>query len=415
MKNEEILKKKKLIIFTESKETGDYLFENLATVFQDKVMFYSSIGGKTYKEEKLLNKNLSREIIKSNYDPNSKSKKDDIRILITTDILAEGINLHRSNVVVNYDLPWNPTRVLQRTGRVNRLGSKFSQVFIYNFFPTTHSDEHLGLELNITNKIQMFHNILGEDAKYLTDGEEVGSQELFNTLNNRKVYTGEEEEEEDSELKYLEMIRKIRDKNPELFAKIKNLPKKARSGFNKKDILENQLITFFRIGKLKKFYHNKNNKSDEITFFDAVNKLECTPLTKKKNKPNNYYNLLSINKAKFELDAQDKNEPNNTNRGRSNVKYIETRLKSNEFKNCNKFTEYDEEFITHVKSMLSLGTMAKKTAQLIKKELEKTLDPIETINILRKYIRTNLINNTKTSDNSFKKREVILSGYLIKV
>ena len=98
--------------------------------------------------------------------------------MIATDVLAEGIDLHRSNVIVNYDLPWNPTRVLQRAGRVNRLGSNFSNVHIFNFFPTTQSDEHLGLEINITNKIQMFHDILGEDAKYLTDGEEIGSHSI---------------------------------------------------------------------------------------------------------------------------------------------------------------------------------------------------------------------------------------------
>src|SRR5699024_1973205 len=108
----------------------------------------------------------------------------------------------------------NPTRVLQRVGRANRLGTDFEKVYIFNFFPTTQSDEHLGLERNITNKIKLFHNILGEDAKYLSDGEEYGSQELFETLNNRSLYA-DEDEEGDSELKYLELMRNIRDKNPE--------------------------------------------------------------------------------------------------------------------------------------------------------------------------------------------------------
>ena len=77
----------------------------------------------------------------------------------------------------------------------------------------------------------MFHDILGEDAKYLTDGEEIGSQELFDTLSNKKTYTGEGDEDEgDSELEYLEMMRSLRDQQPELFEKIKRLPKKARSG-----------------------------------------------------------------------------------------------------------------------------------------------------------------------------------------
>ncbi len=77
----------------------------------------------------------------------------------------------------------------------------------------------------------MFHNILGEDAKYLSDGEEFGSQELFNTLNSRSAYTGEEGEG-DSELKYLEMMRKIRDEQPELFNRIKKTAKKSTIWFS---------------------------------------------------------------------------------------------------------------------------------------------------------------------------------------
>ena len=413
LKKDKTLKKSKLVIFTESKETGDYLYEALFDEFGEKVMFYSSKGGRQKDKDTLSNHHISRDIIKANYDPNQKKEAFDLRILISTDVLAEGINLHHSNVIINYDLPWNPTRVLQRVGRVNRLGSKFSQIFIYNFFPTTHSDEQLGLETNITNKIQMFHDILGEDARYLTDGEEIGSQELFNTLNNKKSYAADDEEG-DSELKYLELIRKIRDKNPDLFSKIKELPKKARSGFKVQDILTDQLITFFRIGRLKKFYQGTSSKSSEITFFDAVQMLECDPLAKRAKLPQSYYNLLDINKAKFELDTKVNEEPKPSSGGRSNAKYIEDRLKTPLFKNCKKFTDSDDEFIVSVKNMLSLGTMAKKTAQLIKKDLEKTLDPIETLNILRKHIRTIAIESSSDNKKKLQKREVILSGYLVK-
>jgi len=414
LKKTKALKNNKLIIFTESKETGDYIYETLLDEYPNQVMFYSSKGGRHTDKHLTSNHTVSRDIIQSNYDPNRKPKEqvDDLKILIATDVLAEGINLHRSNVVVNYDLPWNPTRVLQRVGRVNRLGSKHDKVYIFNFFPTTQSDKHLGLETNITNKIQMFHDILGEDAKYLTDGEEIGSQELFNTLNNKKAYTGEDEEG-DSELKYLEMMRKIRDENPDLFQKIKNLPKKARSGFKKSEIESNQLATFFRIGKLKKFYINESGKSNEITFFDAVYNLECTPLTKRAKIPEDYYRLLQTNRARFELDTTIGDEPQKSPGGRSNVKYIEQRLKDKSFKNFKGFTDSDDEFLESVKNILLLGTMAKRTARDIKKELERTIDPLETINILRKHIRATAIENS-TAKKAFQKREVILSGYLIK-
>jgi superfamily II DNA/RNA helicase len=414
LKTDKILKKNKLVIFTESKETGDYIFEALLKEFPNKVLFYSSKGGRHTNNKITSNHNVARDMIQANFDPNRKPKEqtNDIRILIATDILAEGINLHRSNTIINYDLPWNPTRVLQRVGRVNRLGSTFSDVFIYNFFPTTHSDEHLGLEINITNKIQMFHDILGEDAKYLSDGEEFGSQELFNTLNNKKSYSGEDEEG-DSELKYLEMMRKIRDENPDLFEKIKKLPKKARSGFQKENIDIEQLVTFFRIGKLKKFYLNQSGKSNEITFFDAVKELECTPLTKRANIPEEYFHLLQTNKSKFEIDTTVGNESSNTTRGRSNVTYIEKRLKDRSFKNYKTFTDSDDEFINAVKDMLNQGTMAKKTAQIIKKEFERTTDPLEILNILRKNIRAIAIEQN-SNNKKFQNREVILSGYIIK-
>src|SRR5690606_17303438 len=156
---------------------------------------------------------------------NARYREDDVRILITTDVLAEGINLHRSNVVINYDLPWNPTRVLQRVGRVNRVGTKHDTVFVYNFFPTAQSDAHLGLEANVKAKIQAFHDTLGEDAKYLTDEEVVSTHEffgerLYRTLNEKETYEAEEEEGP-SELKYLKLLRDIRDNKPDLFERIK--------------------------------------------------------------------------------------------------------------------------------------------------------------------------------------------------
>lgn len=412
LKKIEALKKNKLVIFTESKETGDYIYEALLNKFPNEVMFYSSTGGR--HGNKTSNQNVSRDIIQANFDPNKKSEEqsNDLKILIATDVLAEGINLHRSNVIINYDLPWNPTRVLQRAGRVNRLGSTHEHVYIFNFFPTTESDEHLGLTINITNKIQMFHDILGEDAKYLTDGEEIGSQELFDTLNDKKTYTGENEEG-DSELKYLEMIRKIRDENPDFFQKIKNLPKKARSGFRKESIANNQFITFFRIDKLKKFYRNENGMSKEITFFDAVYNLECDVLTKRALTPPNYYTWLQANKERFELDTKDREDPPVKKGGSSNINYIEKRLKDKEFKYFQGFTDSDDEFLEVVKNMLRQGVIAKRTAREIKKELELTQKPVEIVNILRKHIRTNSISNSD-SKKTFQKREVILSGYVVK-
>ncbi|MEM6737550.1 MAG: SNF2-related protein, partial [Bacteroidota bacterium] len=410
LKGDSTLKKQKLVVFTESKETGDYLYERLIDEFPNKVMFYSSKGGR-HVDKKLTSKHsIARDTIKENYDPNEREKANDLRILITTDVLAEGINLHRSNVLINYDLPWNPTRVLQRAGRVNRLGTKFPKVFIYNFFPTTHSDAQLGLEVNITNKIQMFHDILGEDAKYLSDGEEIGSQELFDKLNSKKSYTGEDEEG-DSELKYLEIMRNIRDNDPELFERIKKLPKKARSGRVVSKNEEIRLITFFRLNRLKRFYMTNGERSLELDFFDAAYLLECEPNTKRaKIDTGKYFKMLATNKARFEMDTTLGEEEKGSG-GRSNIKYIEKRLDHKLFKRFRGFTDSDDEFIKGVRQMLAQGTIAKKTAQKLKKELELEDEPIKMLGILRRHIRSIAVEESQTKDPRAK-REVILSGYL---
>lgn len=413
LKSDKDLKNKQLVIFTESKETGDYLFERLTAEFPGETFFFSSHGGRSGKEGVSHNPALAREMIKAAFDPNHKEPTTGLRLLITTDVLAEGVNLHRANILINYDLPWNPTRVLQRAGRINRLGTKHTDIYIFNFFPTTQADAHLGLEANITNKLQMFHDILGEDARYLSDGEEIGSQELFDTLNSKKAYTGEGEEG-DSELKYLDMMRKIRDEQPQLFEKIKRLPKKARSGRLNDAVAASQLVTFFRIGKLKKFYLNQQRSSEEVTFFEAARLLECPSETPRHAIPADYYHMLETNKQRFQLDTlQESDSEDNRSGNRSNISYIEKRLKDKHFKNCQKFTDADDEFLAGIQKMIAQGTMAKKIAQTIKKELERTLDPLEMIIILRKHIRVvdgpELINRKTT----VTKKEVILSGYQI--
>lgn len=412
LKADKDLAGKRLIIFTESKETGEYLFKNLNSLYPDQVMFFSSQGGRIGKASARQSPSVARNTIMAAFDPGHKNPIDNPRILITTDVLAEGINLHRGNVLINYDLPWNPTRVLQRAGRINRLGTSHPELFIYNIFPTTQSDEHLGLEANITNKIQMFHHILGEDARYLSDGEEIGSQELFHTLNKAASYTGEDEGG-DPELRYLAIIREIRNSQPELFEKIKNLPKKARSGRQNKPIKNNQLLTFFRLGNLKKFYLNAQGSAEEITFFEAAQNLECEPDTPRAKISDDYFHLLETNRQKFETDTRMVDEPSNSRGGRSNVKYIEGRLKEKHFKSCKVFTEADDDFIATVRKMISQGTLAKKRAQLIKKAFEKTIDPLEVLVILRKYIPDSSLPKEGQRNKTSHKREVILSAYLL--
>jgi hypothetical protein len=124
--------------------------------------------------------------------------------------------------------------------------------------------------------------------------------------------------------------------------------------------------------------------------------------------------MLETNKQRFQLDTMQGSDPEDNRSGsRSNVSYIEKRLKDKHFKNCQKFTDADDEFLAGIQKMIAQGTMAKKIAQTIKKELERTLDPLEMIIILRKHVR--VVDGPERTNRKTTgiKKEVILSGYQI--
>lgn len=211
------LKSSKLIVFTESKETADYLADKIRTEVERKTLLFTGASLKTVREDVI-----------ANFDARAFRPRDDFRILVATEVLSEGFNLHRSNAVINYDIPWNPTRLIQRVGRVNRVDTKFDTIHTYTFFPTEESNDLIKLKEAAEAKIHAFIEMLGSDARLLTEGEEIKSHDLFAKLTSKKTITGEDEEEE-SELEYLVEIRKVRDEKPDLFSRIKRLPKKARS------------------------------------------------------------------------------------------------------------------------------------------------------------------------------------------
>lgn len=418
-----MLKGKQVIIFTESSETATYLYRHLEAQFPNKVVAFSSNGGMMNGDT--VNKTLARNVILENYDPRQRNKKNDIRILVTTDVLAEGVNLHRSNIVINYDLPWNPTRVLQRVGRVNRVGTAHEHVYIFNFFPTAQSSRHLNLEDNVKAKIQAFHDMLGEDARYLSDEEAVTQHELFGDrlyrrLNTKESYEGEVEER--SELAYLQEIRNIRDNHPTLFEKIKRLPKKARSGrqLAVQGAPPEQVVTFFRKGMLKKFFLASAQNTQELAFLDAVDLLRVDDMGEALNKsarvtiPPRFYDLLQQNKASFAAavsTADDDLKP--AKGGRTNETLVIQTLK--QLVRTERLTDDDEAYLKAVLSAFERGVIPAKTSKSIKDTLEKerTLDAVRILSILRATVPQNILYVATDTPQSQQPNEVILSAYLV--
>lgn len=280
------LKGKKVIVFTESKETADYLFTELEEIYGERIVHFSSQSGAVLKIE-----------IEDSFNPKFADKENDkYDLLITTDVLAEGVNLHRANVVVNYDLPWNPTRIMQRVGRINRVGTAHDEIFVFNFFPTAQSSAQMPLRERVLEKLQAFHDTLGEDFKYLSDEEQVSSQKLFSDLTQN---LDETEESTNLELAYLGIIRQVRDNDPKLFEVIKRLPKKTKAGRNSALITGTATITFIRKGALRTFFCTAGD-TKQMSFMEAIKYIECDKNEKHVSVNKEYYCHYDSNSTAFD-------------------------------------------------------------------------------------------------------------------
>jgi len=358
----------------------------------------------------------TRDKVIDNFDAKVRHPKDDYRILVSTEVLSEGVNLHRSNVVINYDIPWNPTRMMQRVGRVNRVDTEFDTIHTFNFFPTKQSNDVIKLKEVAEAKINAFLTLLGGDAALLTEGEPVGSHELFNRLISRKTLTGEDEAE-DSELKYLQVIKDVRDKNPDLFERIKRLPKKARTAKannNNKD----SLITYFRRGKIQKFFMaNMNPDAEELDFMSAANKLESAIDEKKQKLPEAFYQFLDKNKEAFIFATIEEISEPRKRRGRDSAMQVVKILKAT-LKNTQQLTDEQELYLKQVLVQLEEGGLPKQTAKESLKALSALkhdlMNPFKVLTTLHSHIPERLLEGHYAEQNprAFGKREVILSLYL---
>lgn len=158
--------KPRLVIFTEAIDT-----------LEDISRFLKAKG---YKVLKVSSKNRTelQDDIEKNFDANCQKQCDEYNVIVTTEVLAEGVNLHRANVILNYDAPWNATRLMQRIGRVNRIGSVEEFVHVFNFFPSEEGNSQIRLIEKAYAKLQSFHEMFGEDNKVFSEREELCEHDL---------------------------------------------------------------------------------------------------------------------------------------------------------------------------------------------------------------------------------------------
>ena len=290
---------KKVLVFSEFTTTAKYLNDHL-----------------TWKDVKEQVDSTTSNIIQCarRFDPynnpggNSKlAASEETSLLIATDVLAEGINLQAGEVIINYDFHWNPTRLIQRAGRVDRLGSKNEFVTVHNFLLDPEMEKDLGLEYLVDSKINIIQRIIGEDYKILKEDEQINTEDIY------AIYRGDEsilDREGKNPLepsKFEKILRDIQINNPKFWEEFRNIPDGIRSSDNVKTgghLLLACEIGTKKNGKVKKHYLiNQKEGIKEIRTQKALEILESSDQAVH-SIPSNYDRLVSAGWKKFIEEAE---------------------------------------------------------------------------------------------------------------
>ena len=259
----EINKEGKVVVFSESVDTINYLAERIGR--HDVLVISSDNRGKQFKT------------IRENFDANWKTKKDDFPIILTSDVLAEGVNLHRSNIIVNYDTPWNSTKLMQRIGRVNRIGSKSDTIYNYVFYPSRQGNEQISLKEISLSKIQTFHTTFGEDNQVYST-EEIIDRDLDKLF---KEGIKREQEDRNLELPFYEELRSLYQQNKREYKRIEKISLRSRTGREPHEVdgvsLSKDTLVFLKTNFRKVFYLVNNEQTREISVLDAMSFFKANP------------------------------------------------------------------------------------------------------------------------------------------
>ncbi len=255
--------KRKIVLFTEYTDTVHHL----------KDYFKKELLGRVLLCDGNITKKLAVEL-DANFNARYQKQKNDYDVLLTSDKLSEGVNLNRAGLIINYDIPWNPTRVIQRIGRINRIGTKlFDKLYINNFFPTEQGASQVKIREIAEQKMFLIHNALGEDAKIFNPDEEPTASGLFQKINSNP--------DEGEDLSPLIIMRnefnRIKKDHPEVIERVEELPNRTKTA---KKFTENNTVVLRKKGMalflITADYEAAKIKLTERTFQELVDLVKCS-------------------------------------------------------------------------------------------------------------------------------------------
>jgi superfamily II DNA or RNA helicase len=266
------LNQSKCLIFTQYADTAAYLFTHLNP---NNDITIEVIYGNDKNKAALV----GRFAPKANPENRPPEGKPEIRLLIATDVLSEGLNMQDCDQVINYDLHWNPVRLIQRLGRIDRIGSEHDVVRAFNFLPEFELESHLGLRKKLKRRIQEIHDTIGEDAAILDPSERLNEEAFYAIYEeHRPPETDDSDEDQLVDLNEAqEFMRQLREDNPYLFQHIASLRDGIRCGYARH---QSGIVVLCRAGSYRQLY--LTDSEGQIISRDIpriLNLMRCIPDT----------------------------------------------------------------------------------------------------------------------------------------
>lgn len=274
----------KLVVFSESVDTVKYLERRINR--KDVLVISADNRSKLFKT------------IRENFDANYKTKLNDYNIILTTDVLAEGVNLHRANVIVNYDTPWNSTRLMQRIGRVNRIGSVSKHIYNYVFYPSREGNREINLNQIALSKIQTFHSTFGEDNQIYSQ-EEILDRDLTKLFDEGMK---KQKEEGNQELPFYEELRTLYKTNRREYNRIEKLSLRSRTGREKRTVegvtLSGDTLVFLKTN-FRKVFFLVSETAKELSVLDALKYFKASTEEQPVDRIEQHYKHINMALQKF--------------------------------------------------------------------------------------------------------------------
>lgn len=402
-KQEEIIKKIKTLLKKEPNRKIILFSEYVDTVLHLEKKFRKEFGNDVL----ICDGKVSKELAKSlNSDFNAQykgAKTNHFKILLTSDKLSEGFNLNRAGVIINYDIPWNPTRVIQRVGRINRIGSKvYDELFILNFFPSVKGADIVKSREIAQQKMFLIHNALGEDAKIFDENEipspsGLGAKIIDNIDGDGEINTI---------TKIRNLYADIQKNHPEVINKISQLPPRVKTAKKHSEyelnVLRRKGLSLFAqtVGK------GENRIIREIDFEELLQKIKCSIDEPALNLSSVFWNLyeeIKEFKPKYKIG---RSEISLEQKAEANLKKSLRILKDLNFENLN-FIQLLIKDLRHYHT-LPMRSIRRIGGQELTDDKKSIHSFLEEITYLKQHLGENYLDDIESRTKS-RSKEVIIA------